>query len=119
VSFIPCGALSGEELAAENIDGFRWWRLREIGCYRGPDLFSPRDLATPLAGLMNHLRTGGGGSPASACEDRAGFPCDRTLCERPGEQHSSEIAPRAATPENPRQRWGIHLVRNKSGPGFT
>ena len=30
VSFIPCGALSGEELAAENIDGFRWWRLRDI-----------------------------------------------------------------------------------------
>ena len=52
VSFIPCGALSGEELAAENIDGFRWWRLREIAGYRGSDLFSPRDLATPLGALI-------------------------------------------------------------------
>ena len=43
VSFIPCGALSGEELAAENIDGFRWWRLRDIAGDRGFDLFSPRD----------------------------------------------------------------------------
>jgi 8-oxo-dGTP diphosphatase len=25
-SFIPRGAMSGDELAAENIDGFRWWR---------------------------------------------------------------------------------------------
>jgi hypothetical protein len=52
VSFIPCRALSGEELAAENIDGFRWWRLREIAGYRGSDLFSPRDLATPLGALI-------------------------------------------------------------------
>ena len=52
VSFIPCGALSGEELAAENIDGFRWWHLRDIAGYRGSDLFSPRDLATPLAALI-------------------------------------------------------------------
>lgn len=52
VSFMPCGALSVEELAAENIDGFRWWRLREISGYRGSDLFSPRDLATPLAELI-------------------------------------------------------------------
>ena len=52
VSFIPCGALSGEELAAENIAGFRWWHLRDIAGYRGSDLFSPRDLATPLAALI-------------------------------------------------------------------
>ena len=40
-SFTPRGALSGDELAAENIVG-----------YRGPELFSPRDLATPLAALI-------------------------------------------------------------------
>jgi ADP-ribose pyrophosphatase YjhB (NUDIX family) len=51
-SFAPCGAMSGGELAAENIVGFRWWRLREIAGYRGPELFSPRDLATPLAALI-------------------------------------------------------------------
>lgn len=39
-------------LAAEDIDGFRWWRLSEIADYRGSDLFSPRDLATPLAPLI-------------------------------------------------------------------
>lgn len=52
VPFTPCGALSGEELAAENIDSFRWWRQRDIADYRGSDLFSPRDLATPLAALI-------------------------------------------------------------------
>jgi 8-oxo-dGTP diphosphatase len=51
-SFTPRGALSGDELAAENIVGFRWWRLRDIVGYRGPELFSPRDLATPLAALI-------------------------------------------------------------------
>ncbi|WP_405512055.1 hypothetical protein [Streptomyces canus] len=44
--------MSDDELAAENIDGFRWWRLRDIAAYRGPELFSPRALATPLAALI-------------------------------------------------------------------
>lgn len=51
-SFRPRGAMSDDELAAENIDGFRWWRLPDIAGYRGSDLFSPRDLATPLAALI-------------------------------------------------------------------
>ncbi|MGK8524041.1 NUDIX hydrolase [Nocardia asteroides] len=51
-SFHPRGALSDHELATESIDGFRWWRLREITGYRGADLFSPRDLAAPLARLI-------------------------------------------------------------------
>jgi hypothetical protein len=41
-----------DELADENIDGFRWWRLLDIAGYRGSDLFSPRDLAAPLAALI-------------------------------------------------------------------
>lgn len=51
-SFHPRGAMSDEELAAENIDGFRWWRLPDIADYRGSDLFAPRNLATPLAALI-------------------------------------------------------------------
>jgi 8-oxo-dGTP diphosphatase len=51
-SFRPRGAMSDDELAAENIDGFRWWPLRDIADYRGPELFSPRDLASSLAALI-------------------------------------------------------------------
>ncbi|MFG2097472.1 NUDIX domain-containing protein [Streptomyces sp. NPDC048612] len=51
-SFVPRGALSDEQLAAENISGMRWWRPRDIVDHRGPDLFSPRDLATPLTALL-------------------------------------------------------------------
>jgi len=51
-SFEPRGAVSDDELAAEGVTGFRWWRLREIADYRGSELFSPRDLATPLAALI-------------------------------------------------------------------
>ena len=51
-SFPPRGAMSDDELAAEHIDGFRWWRLRDIADYRGSELFSPRGLATPLAALI-------------------------------------------------------------------
>lgn len=51
-SFTPGGTMSDDELAAENIGGFRWWRLQDIASYRGPELFSPRDLATPLADLI-------------------------------------------------------------------
>lgn len=51
-SFRPRGTMSDDELAAEHIDGFRWWRLRDIADYCGSDLFSPRDLAAPLAALL-------------------------------------------------------------------
>ncbi|WP_328473668.1 NUDIX domain-containing protein [Actinoplanes sp. NBC_00393] len=51
--FVPRGSLSDDELAAENITELRWWSLRDIRGYRGPDLFSPRDLATPLAALID------------------------------------------------------------------
>lgn len=50
--FDPRGALSDDDLAAENISGMRWWRYGEIAEYDGSDLFSPRDLATPLAALI-------------------------------------------------------------------
>lgn len=53
VSFMPRGAMSDAELAAENIHGTRWWSLPEISRYCGPDQFSPRDLVTPLATLVN------------------------------------------------------------------
>ena len=51
-SFTPRGELPLAALAAENITGSRWWALPEIAAYAGPDLFSPRDLATPLAALL-------------------------------------------------------------------
>lgn len=51
-SFNPGGAMSAAELMAENVTGARWWCPREIAGYRGPDVFSPRDLATPLAELI-------------------------------------------------------------------
>jgi 8-oxo-dGTP diphosphatase len=41
-----------DELAAEHISGMRWRRHPDIGCYRGTDLFSPRDIAAPLAALI-------------------------------------------------------------------
>lgn len=50
--FAPAGEFTTAQLAAEHIAGFRWWRLAEIAGYRGPDLFSPRDLAGPLAALL-------------------------------------------------------------------
>ncbi|ELP70170.1 NUDIX hydrolase [Streptomyces turgidiscabies] len=51
-AFRPNGALSTDELAAENITGFRWWPLSEVANYEGPDLFGPRDLADALSGLI-------------------------------------------------------------------
>ena len=30
----------------------RWWRHADIAAYAGSDLFSPRDIATPLAALI-------------------------------------------------------------------
>jgi 8-oxo-dGTP diphosphatase len=50
--FAPRGALSDDDIAAELISEMRWWRLDEIADYRGPDLFSPRDFATPLAAVI-------------------------------------------------------------------
>jgi ADP-ribose pyrophosphatase YjhB (NUDIX family) len=50
--FEPRGEFADDQLAAEHIAAFRWWRLSEITNYRGPDLFSPRDLATPLTDLL-------------------------------------------------------------------
>lgn len=52
--FTPRGTLSDDELAAENISGWQWWGHQDIAAYRGPDLFSPRDLATPLTSLIIH-----------------------------------------------------------------
>ena len=50
--FDPRGALSDDDLAAEHITEMRWWRLADIATYDGSDLFSPRDIATPLATLI-------------------------------------------------------------------
>jgi 8-oxo-dGTP pyrophosphatase MutT (NUDIX family) len=50
--FDPRGALSDDDIAAEHISGMRWWRHGDIAEYGGTDLFSPRDLATPLAALI-------------------------------------------------------------------
>jgi 8-oxo-dGTP pyrophosphatase MutT (NUDIX family) len=50
--FDPRGTLSDAELAAENISGLEWWDPSEVARYDGPDLFSPRDLATPLTALI-------------------------------------------------------------------
>jgi 8-oxo-dGTP diphosphatase len=50
--FDPHGALSDDDHAAEHISGIRWWHHRDISEYGGPDLFSPRDIATPLAALI-------------------------------------------------------------------
>ena len=50
--FDPRGTLSDVELAAENISGLEWWDPSEVARYDGPDLFSPRDLATPLTALI-------------------------------------------------------------------
>ncbi|MFD5476062.1 NUDIX hydrolase [Streptomyces hawaiiensis] len=50
--FDPRGTLSDDELAAEHISGLKWWHPWEVARYDGPDLFSPRDLATPLTALI-------------------------------------------------------------------
>jgi 8-oxo-dGTP pyrophosphatase MutT (NUDIX family) len=51
--FQPRGEFTDDQLArAENLTAFRWWPLSGIVRYAGPDLFSPRDLATPLTALL-------------------------------------------------------------------
>ncbi|MEJ3749069.1 NUDIX domain-containing protein [Actinomycetes bacterium KLBMP 9797] len=50
--FEPRGDFTDDQLAAEHLTAFRWWQLSEITNYTGPDLFSPRDLATPLTDLI-------------------------------------------------------------------
>jgi 8-oxo-dGTP pyrophosphatase MutT (NUDIX family) len=51
--FDPHGEFNRDELAAdEYLTAFRWWHLSEIVNYTGSDLFSPRDLATPLSDLL-------------------------------------------------------------------
>ena len=51
--FRPRGELSEDELAVrENLAGFRWWHLSEIAGHTGNELFSPRDLTTPLTALL-------------------------------------------------------------------
>lgn len=50
--FEPRGELADDQLAAEHLAAFRWWHLSEIVSYVGPELFSPRDLATPLTALL-------------------------------------------------------------------
>jgi 8-oxo-dGTP diphosphatase len=44
--------MTDEELAAEHVSGWRWWSRAEIADYRGPEFFSPRDLAAPLSVLI-------------------------------------------------------------------
>ncbi|XVU22626.1 NUDIX domain-containing protein [Actinoplanes sp. CA-054009] len=51
--FEPHGEYTAAQLAADELlAAFRWWPLPEITAYAGPDLFSPRDLATPLTALL-------------------------------------------------------------------
>jgi hypothetical protein len=51
--FQPRGEFTDDQLAeAEHLAAFRWWQLSEIVNYAGPELFSPRDLATPLTALL-------------------------------------------------------------------
>ena len=52
--FQPRGELTDDQLAAEeNLAAFRWWQLSEIAGYTGSELFSPRDLTTPLTTLLS------------------------------------------------------------------
>ena len=54
-AFVPRGSMSDDELAAaENLTELRWWRRQDVTDYRGPDLFSPRDLAALMTSLIDH-----------------------------------------------------------------
>ena len=50
--FEPRGEFTDDQIAAEHIAAFRWWKPSEITGYAGPDLFSPRDLAALLTDLL-------------------------------------------------------------------
>ncbi|GAA2544008.1 hypothetical protein GCM10010435_10520 [Winogradskya consettensis] len=50
--FEPRGEFTDDQLTTEYIGAFRWWQLDEITNYAGSDLFSPRELGTPLTGLL-------------------------------------------------------------------
>ncbi|MFC4070424.1 NUDIX domain-containing protein [Actinoplanes subglobosus] len=50
--FQPRGDLTDDQLAGEHLAGFRWWRVTDIAAYAGSELFSPRDLTTPLTALL-------------------------------------------------------------------
>ncbi|MEU9561360.1 NUDIX domain-containing protein [Streptomyces sp. NPDC048161] len=50
--FSPRGTLSDEALAAEHISGLEWWHPQEVAAYDGPEIFSPRDLATLLTDVI-------------------------------------------------------------------
>lgn len=50
--FAPRPSLSAEELAAENLHGFRWWSRDELSSYKGPDLLGPRTIAADFAELL-------------------------------------------------------------------
>ena len=52
VAFTPRGTMTDEQLAAENVAGFRWWTQPEIANYCGSAVFSPRGLAGALAALL-------------------------------------------------------------------
>jgi hypothetical protein len=40
-------------LRAEHITGFRWWTVADLQAYRGKAVFSPSDLPTLLAELLD------------------------------------------------------------------
>ncbi|MEV6970829.1 NUDIX domain-containing protein [Hamadaea sp. NPDC051192] len=51
--FQPRGELTDDHLATEEkLGAFKWWRLSEIAGHTGAELFSPRDLTTPLTALL-------------------------------------------------------------------
>ncbi|WP_229068815.1 NUDIX domain-containing protein [Actinoplanes sp. DH11] len=50
--FEPRGEFTDDQLAAEHLAAFRWWRLPDITDHAGPDLFSPRDFAALLTDLL-------------------------------------------------------------------
>ncbi|SNY45463.1 NUDIX domain-containing protein [Paractinoplanes atraurantiacus] len=52
--FTPRGTLTDAQLAAENITELRWWTVPEIAAYRGPDVFGPGGLITPLTALLTN-----------------------------------------------------------------
>jgi 8-oxo-dGTP pyrophosphatase MutT (NUDIX family) len=52
VAFTPRGSMTDDQLAAENVAGFRWWTQPEIAGYRGPAVFAPGGLGAALATLL-------------------------------------------------------------------